>query len=72
MRNEPIMEWSAPIEPQQQYVPKMLMLHVETMYGGEFGFDPRDFALEMLETVRDKYPDLTDDELAPIAIANSF
>jgi len=72
MRNEPIMDWSEPINDNRPYVPKMLMLHVSTMYGGEFGFDPHDLAIEMLEAVRYQYPDLSDDELAPIAIANSF
>lgn len=72
MRNEPIMDWSRPAEAEKPYVPKMLKLHVETMFGGEFGFDAFDLAYEMLEATRDKYPDLTDDELAPIAIADSF
>lgn len=72
MRNEPIMEWSAPTQRERPYVPKMLRLHVENMFGGEFGFDAHDLAYEMLEATRDKHPELTDDELAPIAIADSF
>lgn len=72
MRNEPIMDWSATEETKRQYVPKMLLLHVQGMYGGAFGFDPYDFAVEMLEATRERFPLLNDDELAPIAIADSF
>lgn len=75
MRNEPILGWSQSIYSDRDDLPKKLTKFLELYDDGsyEFGYDPYDKAHEMMEMVKDYYPDVDDDdELASLAIENSF
>lgn len=75
MRNEPLMEWSQSIYTDRDDLPKKLTKFLE-LYDDEshtFGYDAYDRAHEIMEMVKDHYPDVDDpDELANLAIADSF
>jgi len=75
MRNEPTMQWSASIYTDRDELPKKLIKFLELYDDGSetFGYDAYDRAHEMLEMVKDYYPNVDDaDDLASLAIESSF
>jgi hypothetical protein len=74
LRNDPLLEWANPEHADRDPMPAKLMKFLELYDDGsiEFGYDPYDKAQELIEMVQDDHDGLDLDELASIAIANSF
>jgi hypothetical protein len=74
MRTEPVFAWSDEPREEKTPIPAHLVGFIENYYDEaiEFGFDAHDHAEQMLDAVRDHYPDLTDVELANRAIEDAF
>lgn len=74
MRTEPVFDWSDEHGADKPPIPAHLLRFIENYENDalEFGFDTHDYAEQMLDAVRDYYPDLTDVELANRAIEDAF
>ena len=71
---DPLIEWSTENYSERAPIPPQLKRFIENYYDEalEFGFDAHEYGENMLDQIRDTRPDLDDNELANLLIAESF